>query len=294
MVSNQMDSTSCSRDSGLEMGQTSGSGVVASAADPVDFNAMEDMQEYGVHQALPVEDGEPDWESGPATTVEEYMKRVRWEAAQCARTTRAEIDPGQFDGKRTQYIPATATESADCMEGRKPVVSWMVKCLEDFKRLRETFQEMDRDGETSSLPIGVDMRLDGGFPATADSCVDDLEDEEAPELHKVQQLDQVETGQLLQSQVEKLISQQENTISRNQAMWCYTLMARLLKPCSPDVSSTLLLLLNFCKRIRAGVVVTNESSKQVLPLANLLIVLCGIYFGQDETMAGVIDIDIEL
>lgn len=32
---------------------------------------------FGIKQALPVGEGEPDWESGPAVTAEEYLKRVR-------------------------------------------------------------------------------------------------------------------------------------------------------------------------------------------------------------------------
>lgn len=32
---------------------------------------------FGIKQALPVEDGEPDWDRGPADTAEEYLKRVR-------------------------------------------------------------------------------------------------------------------------------------------------------------------------------------------------------------------------
>ena len=36
-----------------------------------------DRRQYGIYQALPVEEGDPDWESGEATSVEEYLKRVR-------------------------------------------------------------------------------------------------------------------------------------------------------------------------------------------------------------------------
>lgn len=36
-----------------------------------------DKRQYGIYQALPVDDAEPDWESGEAATVEEYLRRVR-------------------------------------------------------------------------------------------------------------------------------------------------------------------------------------------------------------------------
>ncbi len=36
-----------------------------------------DKRQYGIYQALPVDDAEPDWESGEPSTVEEYLRRVR-------------------------------------------------------------------------------------------------------------------------------------------------------------------------------------------------------------------------
>ena len=36
-----------------------------------------DKRQYGIYRALPVDDVEPDWESGEAATVEEYLRRVR-------------------------------------------------------------------------------------------------------------------------------------------------------------------------------------------------------------------------
>lgn len=36
-----------------------------------------DKRQFGIYQALPVDDAEPDWESGEPETVEEYLRRVR-------------------------------------------------------------------------------------------------------------------------------------------------------------------------------------------------------------------------
>ena len=35
-----------------------------------------DLRQYGIYRALPVY-GEPDFDSGPPTTAEEYLRRVR-------------------------------------------------------------------------------------------------------------------------------------------------------------------------------------------------------------------------
>ena len=40
--------------------------------------AEQERREFGIYQCLPVDDAEPDWESGEAATVEEYLRRVRW------------------------------------------------------------------------------------------------------------------------------------------------------------------------------------------------------------------------
>jgi hypothetical protein len=36
-----------------------------------------DKRQFGIYQALPVDDAEPDWESGEPASVEEYLRRVR-------------------------------------------------------------------------------------------------------------------------------------------------------------------------------------------------------------------------
>ncbi|KAI8469388.1 MAG: survival motor neuron interacting protein 1-domain-containing protein [Monoraphidium minutum] len=49
-----------------------------------------DLKQFGIYQALPVE-GEPDW-SSDVVDAEEYIRRVRHEAARCPRVVRADID----------------------------------------------------------------------------------------------------------------------------------------------------------------------------------------------------------
>ncbi|GMH45863.1 hypothetical protein BSKO_13826 [Bryopsis sp. KO-2023] len=255
-----------------------------------------DLVEFGVQQALPVEGGEPDWDSGPATTVEEYLKRVRWEASRCEQTTRADIDPQQFDEHRTEYFPRE--DLPECSEGRKPTVRWMVGCLEDFKKLRQAFEELDNadEDENEELPIGVLIQVDARLTKNttdADSEVlSCLEENRKPQLMEVQQLGMVETVDFLQAHVDNLLVQpKENTIRKIQAIWLYALMARLHKPVPPDISCTLLSLLRFCLKARANT--GEEKLGKVLPLVNLMIVVCGVYFGQDETLAGLIDVTLD-
>lgn len=41
------------------------------------MDTWEAKQNFGARQALPVPDGEPDWDTGSPKTAEEYLKRVR-------------------------------------------------------------------------------------------------------------------------------------------------------------------------------------------------------------------------
>ena len=46
-----------------------------------DYDSADDEEEdargFGIYQCLPVDDEEPDWDSGEPQTVEEYLRRVR-------------------------------------------------------------------------------------------------------------------------------------------------------------------------------------------------------------------------
>ena len=41
-----------------------------------------------------------------------YLRRVRWEAASLPGISRAALDPLQFEGRRTAYVPRTDTFAA--------------------------------------------------------------------------------------------------------------------------------------------------------------------------------------
>lgn len=46
-------------------------------ADEEDREAAQDLRQYGIYRALPVS-GEPDFDSGPPSSAEEYLRRVRY------------------------------------------------------------------------------------------------------------------------------------------------------------------------------------------------------------------------
>lgn len=70
------------------------------------------------------------------------------------------------------------------------------------------------------------------------------------------------------------------------AQWLFALAARLEKPCTPDVAAGFRALLRHCCRLRAGL--TNVADP-LLPALNVLIVVAGAYFAQDEQLCSVVD-----
>ena len=67
--------------------------------------AEQERREFGIYQCLPVDDAEPDWESGEAATVEEYLRRVRW-ALWAGLGTRWGPGAGREETRFGPYPPA--------------------------------------------------------------------------------------------------------------------------------------------------------------------------------------------
>ncbi|PNW79194.1 hypothetical protein CHLRE_09g405650v5 [Chlamydomonas reinhardtii] len=60
------------------------------------------LTHFGISQALPVPEGPPDFSAGPPQTAEEYLQWVRYEAAQCPRVTRKDVDPEKLASSKRQ------------------------------------------------------------------------------------------------------------------------------------------------------------------------------------------------
>eukprot|EP00882_Tetradesmus_deserticola_P021303 GHRQ01023064.1.p1 GENE.GHRQ01023064.1~~GHRQ01023064.1.p1 ORF type:complete len:233 (+),score=110.12 GHRQ01023064.1:228-926(+) len=96
---------------------------------------------FGIFQALPV-DGEPDWALDEPDSAEEYLRRVRYEAARCPRVVRAEVPEAAAAGvahvsaRSARHVLPDVAPIADAPDWAKPNKSWVVKFVEDFQQLR--------------------------------------------------------------------------------------------------------------------------------------------------------------
>jgi survival of motor neuron protein-interacting protein 1 len=70
------------------------------------------------------------------------------------------------------------------------------------------------------------------------------------------------------------------------AQWLFALAARLEKPCHPEVAAALRGLLRHCCKLRNAV---SQAGDPLLPKLNVLIVMAGAYFAQDEQLCTFVD-----
>ncbi|KAL4427817.1 hypothetical protein ABPG75_001906 [Micractinium tetrahymenae] len=152
-----------------------------------------DRREFGLYQCLPVEPGEPDWDTEEPQTVEEYLRRVRYEAQQLPdvvsaaalppaapssdQQTAADAPHGQQAGEasrqqhRQRRVLAGASAQhgssyltadpgvQDCDPGLKPSSAWTRDFLQQFARLRRHLQ---REQEMLSEQAGGTSSGGGG------------------------------------------------------------------------------------------------------------------------------------
>lgn len=83
-----------------------------------------DRREFGIYQALPVEDGEPDWEA-ECLDVQEYLRRVRWAGAAA--------EGGGGRAESANFAPASALCS--CMPAATLRAMLSTRCRYEAERL---------------------------------------------------------------------------------------------------------------------------------------------------------------
>jgi survival of motor neuron protein-interacting protein 1 len=77
-----------------------------------------------------------------------------------------------------------------------------------------------------------------------------------------------------------------SSLPLRRAQWLFALAARLEKPCHPEVAAAFRAVLRHCCKLRALV---SGASDPMLPKLNVLIVMAGAYFAQDEQLCSVVD-----
>uniref|UniRef100_A0A2N9ELG7 Gem-associated protein 2 n=1 Tax=Fagus sylvatica TaxID=28930 RepID=A0A2N9ELG7_FAGSY len=112
-----------------------------------DYDSDEDYA--SIQKPAFVVEGEPDFDSGPAEDGLEYLRRVRWEAAQIPKVKVAKLDRSKFIKEQSVYMPQIPN-IAECPEHLLPLKQWEDVFLADFSELRLALSHLEGSGENIS------------------------------------------------------------------------------------------------------------------------------------------------
>ncbi|EFN58051.1 expressed protein [Chlorella variabilis] len=282
----------------------------------------DDRREFGIYQCLPVEAGEPRWEEGEPQTVEEYLRRVRYEARQLPDVSAAPPPPPAAAAHRQQHAadaPHSQRQDAErqrqervqcrehyssaylaadpgvapCHPSLKPSAAWTRDFLHQFAQLRRRLQ---REYELSSAQAAAGLAGGDGGPdaaVQAELAALSLDPPSAcmPELQQLQGLDQLQVRRQLHSAMREAVRCER--LAPEAAAHLYALSARIEKPLHAGTCALYRQLLRLCAQQRAALCVDAAPADPLLPHLNILITLAGAFFGQDEELAAMWEEDEE-
>ncbi|XP_078441502.1 uncharacterized protein LOC144711388 [Wolffia australiana] len=216
-------------------------------------------------------EGEPDYESGPPQDGWEYLRRVRWEAAQMPRVRVCKVDRSKWSDEQTPYMPKIP-EIAKCPENLRPSKLWLDQFLTDFSDLRKAFSEW----EISPNRINI-----AATSTEAEINSEDAEDlrskNTAPTLSAILKMDPVTRAANLRNRIKAF--ELASSLSSNDCSWIFSLCASVDVPMDAEMGSCLRRLLRKCSSLLAKK--TDPSEEEVARL-NILVAISGRFFGQSE------------
>ncbi|KAL3506707.1 hypothetical protein ACH5RR_032089 [Cinchona calisaya] len=115
-------------------------GCLIEQGDYIEDDSDEDY--ISIHKPAFFVTGEPDFDSGPPEDGLEYLRRVRWEAAQIPKVKVAKIDRSKLNKEQTIYMPQIP-DVAKCREHLMPLKEWEDAFLADFSELRLSLSQYE-------------------------------------------------------------------------------------------------------------------------------------------------------
>lgn len=180
---------------------------------------------------------------------------------------------------------------ADCPQELLPSELWIRAFLSNFSELRRRLKrESDLlSGKVDEMPVRIRSR--SMLPQHLKEELYQLELNPPsllmPELHDLVRIDQINIAKRIIKASKKLDS--ADTLDESDAANLYALSARIERPLHGDVAAAYRAILRKCCRLRAAVRGCHDLS---LPHLNIIIVISGAYFGQDEMLASYQDEDL--
>lgn len=227
--------------------------------DVEEFDDSDD--EYGSIQkpAFQVE-GEPDFDSGPPLDGLEYLRRVRWEAAQIPNVKVAQLNLTKI-GEQTPYMPSIP-DIAECPSNLLPSTHWEDAFLADFSKLRQVFSDFEKSRTTEEecpKPSACKQKPKGDPTVTA-----------------ILAMDAASRASVLRSSISSL--ETVSSLSRADCLWLFALSATVDAPLAADTCASVRSLLRKCSSLLAAKSEVDDEASML----SILIAIAGKYFGQAE------------
>ncbi|KAK7270050.1 hypothetical protein RIF29_22927 [Crotalaria pallida] len=260
-------------------------------------------------------EGEPNFDAGPPEDGWEYLRRVRWEAAQIPKVKVAKLDKSKLNKEQSAYMPKIP-DIPVCPEHLMPLKQWEDVFLAEFSALRANLSSLE--GSNNLHPVHFSNLLGNNLGKSASVMNSDVllhhlsfgtaidqptnltaEDKDTalppknpasktsvdqtgsrsptlPLLSAILGMDSVARVSMLMKRISLL--EPADTIPRNDCMWLFALCAAVDTPLHADTSAALRGLLRKCASIRA----TKAELDEEAVMLNILATISGRYFGQSE------------
>mmetsp|Transcript_25070 Transcript_25070/g.63130 ORF Transcript_25070/g.63130 Transcript_25070/m.63130 type:complete len:273 (-) Transcript_25070:2233-3051(-) len=262
------------------------------------MSSSEDDVDFPQQQALPVAEGVPSFE-GPATSAEEYLARVRFEAKQCPAVVRADLAsksikdvasrPDRFAVVEEPVLPSHSS-SVDAAWAQSMVavfselrmkvdLLWCGSTLGRIRGANNRAAEIPGTDDLSKWEIFSIGHLDqfggGAFPSG-----------HPPQLCYLRSLDYVSMARLFGRLVERFTGIPDySSVPDSLPLWLYALAACLEKPLSADCESYFRSLFRHCSMLQTSLHCAHlQGADEIVAQLNVLMAVSGGYFGQDESL----------
>ncbi|KAI3952975.1 hypothetical protein MKX01_028667 [Papaver californicum] len=207
-------------------------------------------------------EGDPDSDSGPPEDGLEYLRRVRFEAAQIPNVKVAKLDKSKLDKEQAAYMPEIP-DIAKCPPHLQPSKEWDA-FLADFFELRQALPHLESSKTFQPMSV-ADM--------------DNARCSHDPTVSVILGMDYVARVSMLKRCIKSF--ETKSSLCRNDCAWLFVLLGAVDILLDADTTASVRCLLRKCASLRAGKLEADEDDDEVVML-NMLVTICGRFFGQLE------------
>ncbi|XP_074589611.1 uncharacterized protein LOC141845460 [Curcuma longa] len=212
-------------------------------------------------------EGEPDFDSGPPLDGMEYLRRVKWEAAQIPKIKVAKLESSKQSSERTPYMPKLP-EIEKCPPNLLPSKIWEDVFLSEYSELKQAFSQLE--DSCNQLPARNQDENSRSDP----DCMD--KPKSSPTASFLLSMDPVSRASKLRNRISLLESASE--LSRDECLWLFALSVAVDTPLDADMCASMRCLLRKCSSFLARKAEPDDETAML----NILIAIAGKYFRQSE------------